>query len=517
MNRDDGSQKSSGSGPVDETQSAPSQDGDLDATLENFPAVKQEEFPRTLGRFYRITRKIGEGGMGVVFEVEHTKMGKKFAAKVISRSFASDRDAVKRFELEAVAASKIESPHIVQVTHLDTEGDFTYIIMELLKGRSLAELINRRPIPVHLAIEIAKQTAKGLIAAHQAGIVHRDLKPENIFLINQEGALYIKILDFGISKIKLGPDSNVRLTKTGQIIGTPLYFSPEQAKGAAELDGRTDIYALGVIMFEMVTGRPVFDANNPLELMLMHASQPPPRPSTIVSGLAEPVEAIIMKCLEKNRDKRYQTAAELLADIEALEVPKPDRDTVVKATSVTDPLMQVSDSTRMEISVRGKKTGRSKTIAAVIGILLLVAVVAGAAAYYFMVMNKAGEGGEEAGPTPGKVEETTVEGTGETEVEEETVEQTSEGEGKVEEAPPVSLSITSTPEGAEVMLNSEVVGTTPFLHKVKKDGAEYTFEIKAKGYKPETITLKADDDAVQHVKLAKVKKAVKMDGIKTKQ
>jgi hypothetical protein len=416
-----------------------------------------------------------------------------------------------------VAASKIESPHIVQVTHLDTEGEYTYIIMELLKGRSLAELINKRPIPVHLAVEIAKQTAKGLIAAHQAGIVHRDLKPENIFLINQEGSLYIKILDFGISKIKLGPDSNVRLTKTGQIIGTPLYFSPEQAKGSSELDGRTDIYALGVIMFEMVTGRPVFDANNPLELMLMHASQPPPRPSTLVSGLAEPVEAIIMKCLEKNRDKRYQTAAELLADIEALEVPKPDRDTVVKATSVTDPLMQVTDSTRMEISVKGKKTGKSRTIAAVIGILLLLAVVTGAAAYYFMVMSKAGEGEEETGPTVGKVEETTVEGSGETEVEEQTTEETSEGEGKVEEAAPATLSITSTPEGAEVILDGEAVGTTPFLHKVARDGAEYTFEIKAKGYKTETVTVKADDDAVQHVKLARVKKAVNLDGIKTKQ
>jgi serine/threonine protein kinase/surface antigen len=515
--RDDGSHKMNGSGPVDETQAAPSQDGDLDATLESFPAVKQEDFPRTLGRFYRITRKIGEGGMGVVFEVEHTKMGKKFAAKVISRSFASDRDAVKRFELEAVAASKIESPHIVQVTHLDTEGEFTYIIMELLKGRSLAELINKRPIPVHLAVEIARQTAKGLIAAHQAGIVHRDLKPENIFLINQEGALYIKILDFGISKIKLGPDSNVRLTKTGQIIGTPLYFSPEQAKGASELDGRTDIYALGVIFFEMVTGRPVFEANNPLELMLMHASQPPPKPSTIVSGLAEPVEAIIMKCLEKNRDRRYQSAAELLDDLEALDAQKPDKDTVVKATSVTDPIMHISDSTRMEISVKRKKTGKSRTVAAVIGILLLVAVVAGAAAYYFLVMSKAGEGGEEAGPSVGKVDETTVEGEGGTEVEEETAEEAPEGEGKVEEAAPVTLSITSTPDGAEVALDGKVVGTTPFLHKVKKDGTEYTFEISAKGHKTESVTVKADDDAVRHVKLARIKKAVKMDGIKTEQ
>ena len=492
--------------------SSPGSDGGVPESFEN---VEDKDFPKTLGKFYKVTRKIGEGGMGVVFEVEHTKMGKKFAAKIISRSYMSDRDAVKRFELEAVAASKIESPHIVQVTHLDTEGDYTYIIMELLKGRNLAALINKRAIPVHLAVEIARQVAKGLIAAHQAGIVHRDLKPENIFLINQEGELYVKILDFGISKIKLGPDSNVRLTKTGQIIGTPLYFSPEQARGMVEIDGRTDIYALGVILYEMVTGQPVFDATNPLELMMKHATQPPPRPTSIVSSIPLEVEKIILKCLSKTLDGRYQSAAELLIDLQGLQLPGVDRDTVSKATSLTDPLLQITDSTKLELSVKGRKGRSSRTVLAVIGVLVVLALVVGG--YVFLTMNKGGKTDDGAGTKPVKGQTLPGDDGSGSQV-------PAEGKDAAEEqAPPaaeeVTLSLTSTPDGAEVWIGGELAGTTPFEKKLQKDGASYAVEIRAKNYRTETLTVQASADFSQDVQLkaAKGGKKTVKGGIFTEQ
>lgn len=474
---------------------------------EDFSAVEEKEFPKTLGKFYRVTRKIGEGGMGVVFEVEHTRMGKKFAAKVILQSFATDRDAVKRFELEAVAASKIESPHIVQVTHLDTEGDFTYIIMELLKGRSLAALIDKRPIPARLAVEIARQTAKGLIAAHEAGIVHRDLKPENIFLINQEGDLYVKILDFGISKIRLGPDANVRLTKTGQIIGTPLYFSPEQAKGMSEVDGRTDIYAMGVILFEMLTGKPVFDASNPLELMLKHASQQPPSLTDVMPTVPERLDRIVMKCLAKDVNKRYQTAGELMEDLGKLELGPVEKDTVVKATTTTDPLLHISESTKMELSVREKRGKTSKVVFTVVGVLLVLGVVFGALAYFSKGSGKQTGVDEEGPAVKGQVREAAEGKEAEEPVTKEDEEPSETGEE--EAAAQVALSITSTPDGAEVWIDGYLAGNTPFVQNVDRDGAGITFELKAKGYKKETITLTAAEDLAEHVKLTKVKKQIK--------
>jgi serine/threonine protein kinase len=475
---------------------------------ENFPPVEGSEFPSTLGKFYRVTRQIGEGGMGVVFEVEHTKMGKKFAAKVISKFFASDRDAVRRFELEAIAASKIESPHIVQVVHLDTEGEYTYIIMELLRGKNLATVIHKKVMPVPLAVEIAKQVARGLIAAHEAGIVHRDLKPENIFLISQDGQLYVKILDFGISKIKHGPDANVRLTKTGQIIGTPLYFSPEQARGIMEVDGRTDIYALGVILFEMVTGQPVFDAKNPIDLMMKHATEAPQLPTVINPAVPDELERIILKCLAKDVKDRYQNASELHDDLAALQVEPLARETVVSATTTTDPLLQITDSSRIGLVTKKKSSGSRIALAAV---LVAVVLIAAAAVWYFMTHAWKGPGGDVKQKTPpGQVFQKI--GAGPQGGQDAAV------AGDAAETAPrdVTLTITSTPSKAEVWIDDKLAGQTPFIYKAPGDGAEHAFELRARGYKPETVVIKAEGDEARHVALSKVKKGVKID-IKTEQ
>ncbi|MFH1436628.1 MAG: serine/threonine-protein kinase [Pseudomonadota bacterium] len=478
---------------------------DEKAQPESRPSFFEDDFPKQLGKFYRVTRKIGEGGMGVVFEVEHTKMGKKFAAKVISRHFAREREAVRRFELEAIAASKIDNPHIVQVVHLDTEKDYTYIIMELLKGKNLAAVIDRRSIPIPLAVEISRQVARGLIAAHEAGIIHRDMKPENIFLINQEGNLYIKILDFGISKIQTGNEAGAALTKTGQIIGTPLYFSPEQARGMSDVDGRTDIYALGVIMFEMITGRPVFEAQSPIDLMVKHATVPPPRPRESNPAIPDDLERIILKCLAKDANDRFQSARELLDALNELESAPLDRDLVVSATSITDSLIHVSDSTRMEISVAEKKGGGPKKIYAILGVVLLLAVAAAGVGIVLKNAGKSPDSGQDTQP----VKEQPAKAAAPSKA---------PSEKPVEEsaAEKIAFTITSSPEGAEVWMDGELIGETPFIHKAAKDDKDHAFEIRAKGHKTETFSQKLDEDFVRNVKLVKIKKTQKLD-IKTVQ
>ena len=483
----------------------PEEREDEKARPENRPSFFEDDFPKQLGKFYRVTGKIGEGGMGVVFEVEHTKMGKKFAAKVISRHFAREREAVRRFELEAIAASKIDNPHIVQVVHLDTEQDYTYIIMELLKGKNLAALINKRPIPIPLAVEIARQVAKGLIAAHEAGIVHRDMKPENIFLINQEGNLYIKILDFGISKIQTGKEAGASLTKTGQIIGTPLYFSPEQARGMSDVDGRTDIYALGVIIFEMITGRPVFEAQSPIDLMVKHATVQPPKPRESNPATPDDLERIILKCLAKDADDRFQSARELLDALNALESVPLDRELVVSATSITDPLIHISDSTKLEISVTGKKGGGPKKIYAILGVVLLLAAAAAGVGIYLKSSGKSSDSGPDMRPAKEQPAEARApsEALSEKPVEESTAEQS-------------AFTITSAPEGAEVWMDGELIGETPFIHKFAKDDKAHAFEIRARGHKTESFSQKLDEDFVRNVKLVKIKKTQKL-GIKTTQ
>src|SRR5688572_25741157 len=190
-----------------------------------------------LGRVYRVIRKIGEGGMGSVYEVEHTHLGKRYAAKLLKREIARDREFVARFKQEAIAATRVEHPGIIEVVNLDeTDDGRFFLIQELLDGRDLDAELENAKLSLEEIVEIAVQVANALDAAHRAGIVHRDLKPANIFISRKTGALEAKVLDFGVSKLlEKGPAK--KLTKTGTALGTPAYMSPEQAL-AKEVDGR---------------------------------------------------------------------------------------------------------------------------------------------------------------------------------------------------------------------------------------------------------------------------------------
>src|SRR5690606_37328029 len=205
-----------------------------------------------------------------------------FAVKVLNDVVADKRNAVERLRQEAMAAAHIEHENIVGVTNFGrTEEGRFFIVMELLKGESLADCIGRGPIELHRAVPITFQICRALHAAHEHGVVHRDLKPENVFLTEKGGRTLVKVLDFGISKMKTAEAEQVRMTRTGQLVGTPLYMSPEQARGETDIDRRVDVYAMGVILYEMITGAPPFEGRNYFELLWKHGNEPPP---SIVEG-----------------------------------------------------------------------------------------------------------------------------------------------------------------------------------------------------------------------------------------
>jgi serine/threonine-protein kinase len=263
---------------------------------------------------YRLVRKIGAGGMGAVWLGEHTLLGRQAAIKTLLPSLSIHRDLVDRFFNEARATSVISDPGVVQIFDFGYHVDGTaYIVMELLEGEALAARIERMKfLPPIDALRIGCQCAGSLAAAHELGIVHRDLKPENVFLTRDEevrGGERPKILDFGICK--LGVDGDKVLTQSGAVLGTPVYMSPEQCRGAGRVDHRSDIYALGCVLFHMLTGRPPFKGDGVGDYIAAHLREDPPAPSTYVDDIPLEVDALILRCLAKAPEKRFQSMREL--------------------------------------------------------------------------------------------------------------------------------------------------------------------------------------------------------------
>ncbi|MEZ4338648.1 MAG: serine/threonine-protein kinase [Sandaracinaceae bacterium] len=292
--------------------------------VESPPAEEADPWVgRTLSNVYVIEEKIGEGGMGSVYVARHVHLEKRFAVKVLVESVAGKNNAVDRLKQEAMAAANIDHENIVDVVNFDrTEEGAVFIVMEFLKGESLADTLGRGPLELHYALPITYQICRALHAAHEHGIVHRDLKPENVFLTERRGRTVAKILDFGISKVKKAESEQVRMTKTGQLVGTPLYMSPEQARGETDIDRRVDIYAMGVMLYEALAGKLPYEASTVGELFVR-----------IGSGEHVPLEVrrpdldaawyeLVHKAFHKDRAQRYQSAEELRRALLPLAEPR---------------------------------------------------------------------------------------------------------------------------------------------------------------------------------------------------
>jgi eukaryotic-like serine/threonine-protein kinase len=275
---------------------------------------------------YRIVSLLGSGGMGSVYRAEHVHMQKSVAVKILHRHMTTNREVVARFEQEAVAAGRIEHPNVTAALDFGKldDGSF-YLALEYVEGKNLGDVLDLGAMAPERALWIARQIADGLAAAHAAGIVHRDLKPDNVLLVDRDGVTdLVKMLDFGIAKLHLAEGSGNRpLTQIGTIFGTPQYMSPEQGQGRT-VDGRSDLYALGVILYEMLAGKLPFDADDLIVLITRHVTEPPP---PLPEAVPAPVRALVAELLEKKPEARVQTAALLVARIDELSgrPPAPSR------------------------------------------------------------------------------------------------------------------------------------------------------------------------------------------------
>lgn len=291
-------------------------DGDILIVESEDPLIS-----KVLDGKYRLEEKLGEGGMGTVYRARHVLIENELAVKVLHSHLVSDRHAVARFQREAMAAARIKHPNAVGVYDFgvtevdDQQGEVVYIVMELFVGQSLREAIEQKGLlSLERAILIIRQVCLALEAAHRSGVIHRDVKPDNIVIEkNGEGDL-VKVLDFGIAKL-LNSTTHSRLTRQGVIIGSPHYLSPEQCQNL-EIDARSDIYSIGVVLYEMLTGDVPFKAPTPIAVAMLHATEQPIPVREKRPSIPESVERVVMKALSKNPDDRQQSALDLAEEIE---------------------------------------------------------------------------------------------------------------------------------------------------------------------------------------------------------
>ncbi len=295
---------------------------------------------------YRVVAPLGEGGMAAVFKAYQAGMDRYVALKILPRYFASDPQFVGRFEQEAKVLARLLHPHILPVHDYGEADGYTYIAMPFVESGTLADLLNEKPLPLLQIRRIVTQVGDALDYAHSQGVIHRDVKPSNV-LVDQRGNCLLT--DFGIAKMVEG---SVYLTRTGGIVGTPAYMSPEQIQGQ-ELDGRSDVYSLGIVLYEMATGRPPYRAETPPAIFVKHLHDPLPPPSSLNPLLPEPVERVTLKSLAKNRQERYATASEM---VQALQAAIPESDVVEGTRDEKAPAIVVEKVTVKEPDIEEAKT-----------------------------------------------------------------------------------------------------------------------------------------------------------------
>src|SRR4051795_13524031 len=276
---------------------------------------------------YRVVEKIGAGGMGEVYRARDERLGRDVALKLIRPASSDNPDHLRRFEQEARAAAALNHPNIVAIYDVGFEGTTPYIVAELLEGKTLRQRLSEGPIPVHHAAEYALQIAQGLSAAHARNIVHRDLKPENLFLTHDDR---IKIHDFGVAKLQPAPSDNrsaeslTTVTKHGALIGTVAYMSPEQLR-AKVVDHRSDIFSLGAILYEMLTGLRAFRGETEVDTMTAVLREEPPATTLEEAAIPATYQDILRHCLEKEPENRFQSAKDLAFALQTLSGSAPQK------------------------------------------------------------------------------------------------------------------------------------------------------------------------------------------------
>ncbi|MBV8761855.1 MAG: serine/threonine protein kinase [Deltaproteobacteria bacterium] len=345
---------------------------------------------------YRVIEVIGRGGMGVVYRVEHLRMGKIAAMKVLHRDLASDPEVISRFEREAAAVSKLHHPHTVQVFDFGTANGALYLIMEYVRGLDMAHIIQRDgPMPWSRAAPLLAQICGGLQEAHELGIVHRDLKPENVLITRTAGGRdYAKVLDFGLAKLEQRKEPTTE-TDRQAIVGTPYFMSPEQIRGD-NVDARSDIYSFGALMFELLTGQHLFTGSTAVGVLTKHLTADPDAPSNRATklGIDPRVDQVCLKCLAKDPSARWQSAEELAEAIEEVYTETVGYSTGPGARSSNrigaGRLVVTPDDSESNLRLRrsdidayerGLKRARYVSLGIVGGIVL---AGVGAAAYYMM-------------------------------------------------------------------------------------------------------------------------------------
>ena len=295
------------------------------------PVVSEPAFPlttdRLLGGRYRLVRTVARGGMAEVWEARDEVLARSVAVKVLHRHLADDPGFVERFRREAVAAARLSHAGIVATYDTGADDGVAFIVMELVRGRTLRQAMeNAGPLPTTDAVRIAADVADALEHAHRAGLVHRDVKPANILLCDDPaGGVRVKVADFGIAKLQAGGGD---LTQTGAVVGTAKYLSPEQVEGRSP-DARSDVYALGVVLYEMLCGRPPFVADTELATALQHVQAEPSPPRRLRAGIPKPLEAVVLRAMAKDPADRYQSATDLRAALRAVDLGPDDADPLV--------------------------------------------------------------------------------------------------------------------------------------------------------------------------------------------
>lgn len=352
---------------------------------------------KILGNRYEIIEKVGNGGMATVYRAEDKILKRNVAVKVLKDEFTTDEEFIKRFEIEAQSAARLTHPNIVSIYDVGSENNLYYIVMELIRGKTLKEIImeERGPLPWKWSINVAIQIASALEMAHRNNIIHRDIKPHNI-IITEDGIA--KVTDFGIAKAV----SNSTITAFGTTIGSVHYFSPEHARGGYT-DAKSDLYSLGVVMYEMVTGRVPFDADTPVSVALKHMQEEPQEPIEINPNLPSAVNRIIMKALKKDTTLRYQNATDMLADLRrALKNPngdfveERDYDLTARTQKInTDLYGNINDEEENKNKKSKKEKGlkgfikKHKMISTIIGLILLFSLSLGGTLAYLNITNPA--------------------------------------------------------------------------------------------------------------------------------